>query len=117
MFDYDGTLTPIVKEPSAAVPTQKLLRTLRALAEDEKNKVWIVSGRDQEFLEKHLGDIPGLGLSAEHGCFLRKPFTPKDAWVNLTENLDMSWQKDVLDIFEYYTERTIGLYSQLQGLW
>jgi trehalose 6-phosphate synthase/phosphatase len=116
MFDYDGTLTPIVKEPSAAVPTQKLLRTLRALAEDEKNEVWIISGRDQEFLEKHLGDIPGLGLSAEHGCFLRKPFAAKDDWINLTENLDMSWQKDVLDIFEYYTERTIGLYRPLQSL-
>lgn len=110
MFDYDGTLTPIVKEPSAAVPTDKLLRTLRALAQDKKNQVWIISGRDQEFLEKYLGDIPGLGLSAEHGCFLRKPFTPKDAWINLTENLDMSWQRDVLDIFEYYTERTIGIY-------
>jgi len=108
MFDYDGTLTPIVKEPSAAVPTQKLLRTLRALAEDPKNAVWIISGRDQVFLEKHLGDIPGLGLSAEHGCFLRKPFTGKDEWINLTENLDMSWQKDVLNIFDYYTERTIG---------
>jgi trehalose 6-phosphate synthase/phosphatase len=108
MFDYDGTLTPIVKEPSAAVPSQKLLRTLRTLAADPHNAVWVISGRDQEFLEKHLGDIPGLGLSAEHGCFLREPNTAKDGWINLTENLDMSWQKDVLDIFEYYTERTIG---------
>jgi trehalose 6-phosphate synthase/phosphatase len=105
MFDYDGTLTPIVKEPSAAVPTPKLIRTLTALAADKSNAVWIISGRDQEFLEKHL-DIPGVGLSAEHGCFLRNPYA--DNWVNLTENLDMSWQKDVLAIFEYYTERTIG---------
>jgi trehalose 6-phosphate synthase/phosphatase len=109
MFDYDGTLTPIVKEPSAAVPTEKLLRTLRALAADKNNAVWIISGRDQEFLEQHLGDIPGLGLSAEHGCFLRKPYAAKDDWLNLTENLDMSWQKDVLAIFDYYTERTIGM--------
>jgi trehalose 6-phosphate synthase/phosphatase len=61
----------------------------------------------------HLGDIPGLGLSAEHGCFLRKPYAAKDDWINLTENLDMSWQKDVLDIFEYYTERTIGIYPYM----
>ena len=108
MFDYDGTLTPIVKEPSAAVPTEKLLRTLKALAEDPKNTVWIISGRDQKFLEKHLGEIPGLGLSAEHGCFLKKPHAAKTEWINLTENMDMNWQKDVLDIFEYYTERTIG---------
>lgn len=110
MFDYDGTLTPIVKEPSAAVPSEKLKRTLNALAADDKNAVWIISGRDQKFLEKHLGDIPGLGLSAEHGCFLRKPHEPRDQWINLTENLDMSWQKDVLDIYEFYTERTIGTF-------
>ena len=108
MFDYDGTLTPIVKEPSAAVPTEKLLRTLKVLAVDPKNTVWIISGRDQKFLEKHLGEIPGLGLSAEHGCFLKKPHAAKTQWINLTENMDMNWQKDVLDIFEYYTERTIG---------
>ena len=108
MFDYDGTLTPIVKEPSAAVPTEKLLRTLRVLCTDPKNVVWIISGRDQEFLEKHLGDIDGLGLSAEHGCFLRHPGNQE--WVNLTQKLDMSWQKDVLDIFEFYTERTIGTF-------
>jgi len=106
MFDYDGTLTPIVKEPSAAVPTEKLIRTLRALCADPKNIVWIISGRDQEFLEKHLGDIDALGFSAEHGCFLRYPH--KKEWVNLTENFDMSWQNDVLDLFEFYTERTIG---------
>lgn len=106
MFDYDGTLTPIVKEPSAALPSEKLLRTLKTLTADPKNAVWIISGRDQDFLEKHLGSVDGLGLSAEHGCFLRYPH--KKDWINLTEKLDMSWQKDVLDIFEFYTERTIG---------
>lgn len=108
MFDYDGTLTPIVKEPSAAVPSEKLLRILKVLVADERNTVWIISGRDQEFLEKHLGRISALGLSAEHGCFLREPHALNGGWVNLTESLDMSWQKDVLDIYEYYSERTIG---------
>ena len=109
MFDYDGTLAPIVKEPSAAIPTPKLVQTLKALAADDKNIVWIISGRDQTFLEKHLGHISGLGLSAEHGSFLRKPDAPKNEWENLTDNLDMSWQRDVLEIFDYYTQRTIGI--------
>jgi trehalose 6-phosphate synthase/phosphatase len=112
LFDYDGTLTPIVKEPSAAVPTPKLLESLQKLALDKKNIVWIISGRDQEFLMKHLGHIRGLGFSAEHGCFVKQPLSPDGDWLNLTENLDLSWHKDVLKIFEFYTERTMGLSSR-----
>ena len=106
LFDYDGTLTPIVKTPSAAVPGEKLKRILPKLAEDERNIVYIVSGRDGAFLSQHLGHIKNLGLSAEHGCFIREP--SNDGWWNLTDNIDMSWMDDVEDIFNYFTERTIG---------
>lgn len=106
MFDYDGTLTPIVREPSAAIPTDKVLRTLKKLAADERNQIWIVSGRDQAFLEEWLGDIKELGLSAEHGSFVRYPHD--DHWVNLTSELDMGWQQDVIDVFQFFTERTQG---------
>ncbi|KAK9475987.1 glycosyltransferase family 20-domain-containing protein [Lipomyces japonicus] len=110
LFDYDGTLTPIVREPSAAIPTAKVLRTLKLLAEDRLNQVWIISGRDQQFLEQHLGHIKQLGLSAEHGCFIRQ--IGSDNWINLTESFDMSWQKDVIEIFQYYTERTQGSFIE-----
>ncbi|BFZ60882.1 threalose-6-phosphate phosphatase [Saitoella coloradoensis] len=110
MFDYDGTLTPIVRDPAAAVPTDKMLRSLKLLAADPKNQIWIISGRDQKFLEEWMGDIPGLGLSAEHGSFIRKPRS--EEWINLTEKLDMSWQKDVIDIFQYFTERTQGSFIE-----
>lgn len=97
MFDYDGTLTPIVKDPSAATPSASLLKSLETLAADPKNVVYIISGRDGEFLDEQLGHIPGLGMSAEHGCFIRQPGA-KD-WVSLTDDLDMDWTKDVLRIF------------------
>ena len=71
MFDYDGTLTPIVKDPNAAIPSDRVIRTLKALAADPRNNVWIISGRDASFLEDWMGHITELGLSAEHGCFLR----------------------------------------------
>ena len=106
MFDYDGTLTPIVKDPSAAIPSDKVIRTLKFLAEDPRNSVWIISGRDSSFLEDYMGHISELGLSAEHGCFLRRPGS--DHWENLTSQMDMSWQKEVFDIFSHYTERTQG---------
>lgn len=106
MFDYDGTLTPIVKDPNSAVPTDRVTRNLKALAADPRNAVWIISGRDQSFLEAWLGHIPQLGLSAEHGSFLRPPH--HDTWENLTETEDMSWQSKVIDVFRHYTERTTG---------
>ncbi|KAJ6153806.1 HAD-superfamily hydrolase subfamily IIB [Penicillium chermesinum] len=104
MFDYDGTLTPIVKDPQAAIPSDRVLRTLKTLAADPRNAVWIISGRDQAFLEEWMGHIPELGLSAEHGCFIRKPRS--DDWENLAERSDMGWQKEVMEVFQHYTERT-----------
>ena len=110
MFDYDGTLTQIVKDPQAAIPSDRVIRTIKTLAKDPKNAVWIISGRDQAFLDEWMGHIPELGLSAEHGCFIREPRS--DDWINLTESADMAWQKDVMDIFQHYTERTQGSFIE-----
>ena len=107
MFDYDGTLTPIVKDPQAAIPSDRVLRTLKTLASDPANQVWIISGRDQAFLEEWMGHIPELGLSAEHGSFMRPP--KQEEWVNLSEKEDMSWQGEVLTVFQKYTEKTQGM--------
>lgn len=110
MFDYDGTLTPIVKDPQAAIPSDRVIRTLKTLAADPRNNVWIISGRDQAFLEEWMGHITELGLSAEHGSFMRPP--KSDSWENLTEKEDMSWQKHVMDVFQQYTERTQGSFIE-----
>jgi trehalose 6-phosphate synthase/phosphatase len=106
MFDYDGTLTPIVQDPAAAIPTDRLYTILQTLASDPKNTVWIISGRDQVFLDQCLGHVFNLGLSAEHGCFMRHP--QKMEWENISEHTDMGWQQDVVDIFQRYTEKTPG---------
>ncbi|KAF2115452.1 glycosyltransferase family 20-domain-containing protein [Lophiotrema nucula] len=110
MFDYDGTLTPIVKDPQAAIPSDRVIRTLKTLASDPANAVWIISGRDQAFLDEWMGHITELGLSAEHGSFMRHPRS--DEWENLTEKTDMSWQSEVIDIFQHYTEKTQGSFIE-----
>ncbi|CAI9637556.1 unnamed protein product [Alternaria burnsii] len=110
MFDYDGTLTPIVKDPQAAIPSDRVIRTLKTLAADPANAVWIISGRDQAFLDEWMGHIPELGLSAEHGSFMRHPRSQE--WHNLTETTDMSWQQEVIDVFQHYTERTQGSFIE-----
>ncbi|KAL4919109.1 glycosyltransferase family 20-domain-containing protein [Aspergillus aurantiobrunneus] len=110
MFDYDGTLTPIVKDPQSAIPSDRVLRTLKSLAADPRNAVWIISGRDQAFLDEWMGHIPELGLSAEHGCFIRMPRS--DNWQNLAETTDMGWQKEVMEIYQHFTERTQGSFIE-----
>ncbi|KAI1305077.1 trehalose-phosphatase [Xylaria venustula] len=110
MFDYDGTLTPIVRDPQAAIPSERVIQTLKALASDPRNAVWIISGRDQEFLQQHLGHISGLGFSAEHGSFIRYPAAT--TWENLAEKLDMSWQAEVIDVFQKYTDRVPGSFIE-----
>ncbi|KAI0659880.1 trehalose 6-phosphate phosphatase [Cubamyces menziesii] len=112
LFDYDGTLAPIVKVPSAAVPSKETLEALEALTADPKNVVYIISGRDGEFLEQHLGHIKNLGMSAEHGGFIREP--GQSTWSNFTQSLDMSWMSEVLEIFKYYTERTTGSHIEVK---
>ncbi|SCU78280.1 LADA_0A04830g1_1 [Lachancea dasiensis] len=111
LFDYDGTLTPIVQDPAAAIPSAKLFRILSKLAADPNNQIWIISGRDQQFLSKWLGSrMPQLGLSAEHGCFMKD--VACEEWVNLTTKFDMSWQKKVHDVMDQITIQTPGSFVE-----
>lgn len=105
LFDYDGTLTPIVNDPAAAIPSARLIDILEKLSEDPRNQIWIISGRDQAFLERWLGKNHKLGLSAEHGCFMKDIGSD---WVNLAAKFDMSWQRKVEDIYVRYTDKTPG---------
>ncbi|KAJ2407720.1 hypothetical protein GGI10_004955, partial [Coemansia sp. RSA 2530] len=105
MLDYDGTLTPITNIPAQALPPPDMLKALNTLCADPQNFVCVISGRDRQFLELHLGNIKGLALSGEHGSFIRYP---GGEWINLLEDMDMGWKEEVMSIFEFYTERTAG---------
>jgi trehalose 6-phosphate phosphatase len=63
-LDYDGTLAPIVDDPTAAVPHPDAPELLRQL--DERYPLWIVTGRDLQALSSFL-DRPyrAIGL---HGA-------------------------------------------------
>lgn len=111
LFDYDGTLTPIVSDPNAAIPSARLKVLLAGLVKDPKNEVWLISGRDQAFLEKWIGvNHPEVGLSAEHGCFMKK--AKSGQWFNLAESFDMSWQNIVEEVFSKYSEKTPGAFTE-----
>src|SRR5216117_3082136 len=46
MIDYDGTLVPIRKTPSEAVPDSQVKEIIGKLSADPKNHVAVISGRD-----------------------------------------------------------------------
>lgn len=106
LFDYDGTLTPIVENPAAAILSHEALMSIQQLAADPRNVVWIISGRDQFFLEELFSHLTDIGLVAEHGSFLRSPGAT--GWEDLTAKVDMGWQEDVTKVFQSYTDMTPG---------
>jgi len=66
LFDYDGTLTPIVARPEIAKLPDDTRRLLTNLARIERFVVGVVSGRDLADLEALVG-IPGLVYAGNHG--------------------------------------------------
>jgi trehalose 6-phosphate synthase/phosphatase len=86
-----------------ATPTAATLAALERLSADPQNVVYIISGRDGEFLDQHLGHLKNVGFSAEHGGFVKEPGNG-GKWVNFTESLDMEWMGECMEIFKYYTE-------------
>ncbi|KAF9917331.1 hypothetical protein FBU30_000800 [Linnemannia zychae] len=111
LLDYDGTLLPY-ERPSVARTKGKstnedMLKIIRKLAADPRNVIYIMSGRTRQSLENIFGSIESIGLCAEGGCFL-KP-AGKTTWENqFQEGTDMQWRKKVMEMFEYYKERTPG---------
>ena len=100
----------IKRVPEGAAPSHTLKKILRKLCQDTKNIVYIVSGRDTKTLDEWLGDIPKLGLSAEHGCFIKPPLV--ETWANLVEEVDLSWHQEVIQVLSYFTERTPGSFIE-----
>ncbi|RCI04763.1 threalose-6-phosphate phosphatase, partial [Rhizopus stolonifer] len=103
-LDYDGAL--VSSHSNDAKPSKKAINLLKRLCEDPQNIVWVISRHTQEWLDQCLGQIPHLGLSAEHGSFIKDP--QDSIWTSTIDNLDLSWKEGIKEIFEYYTERTPG---------
>ncbi|MCJ1477992.1 hypothetical protein MMC13_006667 [Lambiella insularis] len=106
ILDYEGTLAA---SPTSIIFTspQRTLEVLNNLAYDERNIVYIMSGRPPEVLDRLFRGIPQLGLIGENGCFLKEYGT--ESWIDMA-NVDkaMAWKKSVVKILEYYKDRTEG---------
>ena len=106
-FDYDGTLVPLARTPEQAVPGGSLLDLLRRLASDPRNDITIISGRQREFLQTHLGDFR-LSLVAEHGAWMRRR---GGIWRKRVFP-DHSWKERIMPLLEFYGERLPGSFLE-----
>jgi trehalose 6-phosphate phosphatase len=69
-LDYDGTLTPIVSHPEAAVLSDSMRQTLRELA--ARVPVAILSGRDLDDVRERVG-IENIVYAGSHGFDIAGP--------------------------------------------
>ena len=72
VFDYDGTLTPIVDHPGLAILAPETKNTLLSLGQQEKYLIGIVSGRSLADVTARV-DVPGLIYAGNHGLEMTGP--------------------------------------------
>lgn len=107
-------MTPIVKRPADAVPTPATVRILQHLSSQSLTAFWIISGRDQTFLNDHFGSIQSVGLSAEHGAFVRRPHAT--AWEDISGSVGTAWQGIIMSIFDHFTSKTPGSWIERKNI-
>ncbi len=112
MLDYDGTLVPFVHEPMQAEPDTELKTLLRALADDERNTLIVVSGRGANVLSAWLGDV-GAHLVAEHGARIRR--TGEEDWKSQAAGIPEDWMDELRPVLEIYVDRTPGASLEEKG--
>lgn len=72
LFDYDGTLTPLVPDPDKAKLPSKVKECLANLATGEKYLTGVVSGRSLDDVAAKV-DVPGMIYAGNHGLEIKGP--------------------------------------------
>jgi trehalose 6-phosphate synthase/phosphatase len=88
-LDYDGTLVPFHDLPEISVAGKEVRQIIRGLASDERNRVYIISGRPGKFLSNQFRGIR-TGLIAEHGYKVKKA---NGKWTSAIP-ANMDWKKE-----------------------
>jgi len=107
LLDYDGTLVPFKTLPKEAIPDASLLRFLKALAQDPRNEVVIISGRDKDFLENCFSKLP-ISMIAEHGAWTRMQ---GEKWQSFGKDAH-EWTPKIKPLLQKYVDRVAGSFIE-----
>ena len=108
ILDYEGTLAHHGSPVSVPfVGPQRTINALNGLLEAPGNIVYVMSGMKPEELDSLFTRVPGLGLIAENGCFIKE--AGAESWYHAAgvEQM-MVWKESILKILQYYHERIEG---------
>ncbi|KAA8623055.1 Glycosyltransferase family 20 protein [Pyrenophora tritici-repentis] len=108
VLDYEGTLASYGSVNNTILAnTERVIVVLNDLVAEEKNVVYVMTGRTVRETELIFNRVRGLGLIAENGCFLREPNT--NEWIQFPEEeKTVKWKDSVKPILQYYLERVEG---------
>ena len=107
LFDYDGTLTPLMSIPDQAYLNKRAKMLIKALADDPANNIIIISGRKPDFIEEQFRNIK-VSLIAEHGYFTK--FHGENWRANY--EIDLGWKKKILPVLNDYVDRCNGSFIE-----
>ena len=112
MLDFEGTLVHHGSPKSIPfINPQRTITALNSLLEASENIVYVMSGRKPEELESLFTRVPGLGLIAENGGFIKEPGAA--GWHRAADlEAMLTWKEGILKILEYYHERIEGSYVE-----
>jgi trehalose 6-phosphate synthase/phosphatase len=107
LLDYDGTLVPFYGRPTKARPSDEVIMLLEELAENPKNEVVLISGRERYTIDDWFHSLD-IGLVAEHGAWTRDR---NAGWEQMT-TLTNEWKDEVRPILELYVDRSPGSFVE-----
>ncbi|CAN8312348.1 unnamed protein product [Cochlearia groenlandica] len=106
ILGFFGTLTEPMNNKSEEMNLKlnaELKGTLKALCNDPKTTVVVLSRSSRNILDKNFGGYK-IWLAAENGMLLRDT---TGEWVtNIHENTNLDWLDGAKNVFEYFTNRT-----------
>ncbi|POV94532.1 hypothetical protein PSHT_16147 [Puccinia striiformis] len=71
LLDYDGVLRPDDRAPDRVLRDKGTIETLKRLASDPKNQVWIMTARVEGTLPSYIRKIPNLKIAENHGTCIK----------------------------------------------
>ncbi|CAH8381179.1 unnamed protein product [Eruca vesicaria subsp. sativa] len=106
ILGFFGTLTEPMNNQNEELDVRlnpELEETLKALCNDPKTTVVVLSRSGRNILDKIFGEY-NIWLAAENGMFMRDT---TGEWVtNIPKNLNLDWVDDTKNVFKYFTDRT-----------